>query len=245
MQQRRRAAGEHRHVDDRRPRTASARCATVCSRPTLPAAIVRPTTSWRGSSNAISRASASSTPGSVSISRGMRRSWRHYAVRDRGDEARLCGSVARRAADPAARRAVGERGVVGEQAVGEARAPAAAASASRARSATRNAGQAGLARAEQFARAAQLAGPSPRSRSRRWSRASSPGAAAPAPTAATGTAARSSTPRCRARPGRAAGAAATRPRRSAFSMIISEAFGTSTPTSITVVATSRSSVALA
>src|SRR5688572_21322361 len=45
--------------------------ATVWRRPTLPAAMVRPTTSWRVSLNAISKANASSTPGSVSISRGI------------------------------------------------------------------------------------------------------------------------------------------------------------------------------
>ncbi len=46
--------------------------------------------------------------------------------------------------------------------------------------------------------------------------------------------------RHRARPGRAAGAAATTPNRSASRMTIVDAFGTSTPTSMTVVATSTS-----
>ena len=84
-------------------------------------------------------------------------------------------------------------------------------SASRARSARRKAGQAGLAGAQQFAGAAQFQVLFGDHETVVGLRAWCPGARAPSPTTATGTAARNSTPRCRAPPVRAAGAAGPGP----------------------------------
>src|SRR5690606_37021564 len=119
--------------------------ATVCSRPTLPAQTVSPTTSWPGSLNAISRARASSTPGSVSIRRGI------FGMR------RLYGSgrrVAGGAADPARDQEVGGVRRLGQQAVAEQmhlrQHPGVARQVGDAET-----GQAGLAGAQQFARTAQ------------------------------------------------------------------------------------------
>ena len=109
----------------------------------------------------------------------------------------------------------------------------------RARSAKRSSGVARLARAQELARAADLQVARARSRSRRWSRASPSGApCAVVATAARCTAARTRWPPRRGRRGRAAGAAARgRSARRARSPSAT-ALGTSTPTSITVVATS-------
>src|SRR5690606_22068670 len=169
--------------------------ATVWRRPTLPAAMVRPTMAWRSSARAISRARASSTPGSVSISRGILSIHGFYAggapsdgrLRGKGLPPALLDSVLTRrsggrpfplraprpaqrnpeegrgpsgggvaggAADPAGDEGVGDRRRFGEEAVAEGvhlrQQVGVAGEVGEA-----EAGQAGLAGAEQLARTAQ------------------------------------------------------------------------------------------
>src|SRR5690606_8784770 len=134
--------------------TSRSALATVWSRPTLPAVTVSPTTSWRGSLKAINTASASSTPGSVSIKRGILSSMGIVFLFERG-EALSGGRIACGTADPAFNQAVGGVGLLAQQALADAvHLRQQVGVAHQVGHAERR--QAGLARAQQFARSAQF-----------------------------------------------------------------------------------------
>src|SRR5687768_6052935 len=113
--------------------------------------MVRPTTSWRGSLNAMRMASASSTPGSVSISSGIRSVMRPLSPRALGSG----GGIARSTADPARDDAFGHVRRAFEQVSSELvdlRKQVGIACEVR----NAEAGQSGLARTQQLTRAAQF-----------------------------------------------------------------------------------------